>query len=129
MRKRKSRAKQSPADRMKRMREGCCPIHNLYLHGMPLGPEDEPEQQDCWMLSCSRKDCNFWVYGYRQLGEGPWDVPAQFSHLFAPDLAKPNEVFRVEPSENHKRELAELKARIATIGRLSNLDPQFIPRC
>jgi hypothetical protein len=123
---RKSRAKQSPADRMKRLCERCCLIHNVWLQMEPLGGWEDQNPASCWVAACPRKDCDFWIYVYQELGAGPWAVPAQFSHLLAPDFANPNEVVWIEPSEKYNR---QLRARFDTIDQFSQLDTQLIRRC
>jgi hypothetical protein len=94
----------------------------------PLGGFGK-EDTACWVAACPRKDCNFWMYVYEEMGKGPWDVPAQFSYLLAPDFAKPNEPVRIEPSENYNQGLARLRAQFEAIDQFSKLNPQLIPRC
>src|SRR5215813_7065645 len=104
MRKRRPRAKQSPADRMKRLQNGCCPIHNIYFS------QGYMQEQDGVYYSfnvCPRKDCSIGVYCYDVCGAGPWDLHAQFSHLIAPDFAQPTEMVRIEPSLESQQYHAE----------------------
>ena len=98
--KRRSRAEQSPEDRMRRLRNGCCPIHNMPF-GQGAWQEDRGTQY--FFAKCIRGDCSIGVFCYDTLGGGPWDLPAELSHLISPTFARPNEVVRIEPSLESKQ--------------------------
>lgn len=114
---------------MKRLQNGSCPIHNMPLSAFPIGNEDDDRPPEYWVGHCLRKDCEFWLYMHDALGAGPWDLPAHFSHLIAPDYAQPNEVVRIEPSEKNKQEHADLKARTSAFDQFNKGDPKLFSRC
>lgn len=75
-----------------------------------------------FFAKCIRKDCSIGVFCYDELGGGPWDLPAKFSFLIAPDFANPNENVRIEPSAKSRQEHAELRARIVAFDRFQKGD-------
>lgn len=104
---------------MARLQDGCCPIHNMPF-GQGAWREDQGVQY--FFAKCIRKDCSIGVFCYDELGGGPWDLAAQFSHLIAPDFANPNEEVRIEPSLKSRQRHAELKSRIAAFDRFEKGD-------
>jgi len=45
--------KQSRDDRLKRLKEGCCPIH-----GIVMGQVDISDDRITFIMECPRRDCN-----------------------------------------------------------------------
>ena len=128
VRKRKSRAKQSPTDRMERLENFRCPIHNMPFGQAPPYDEDE-EGTQCFFAKCIRKDCQVGVFCYDPMGAGPWVLPANLSYLIAPDFANANEAVQIEPSASNRHEHAELKSRFAAFDLFEKGDPKSFSRC
>lgn len=70
--------KQSLSDRLKRLNQGCCPIHGLFM-----------SQVDSWyypktgkpytIVGCPRKNCNANARAYNF--EGPWEILSDCAYL------------------------------------------------
>jgi len=73
----KSRAKQSPADRLARLEEVRCPVHGWGMATLHMGLRDERGRLYD-LLECCRKNCHILVRGYRGRTEDfrdPWGQP------------------------------------------------------
>ena len=71
-------ARQSPADRLKRLQRGACPIHGT---DMPqIGPFDSGRPQRC-LVGCPRKDCG--IKGLQARPDDPVELLPEFRHLLA----------------------------------------------
>jgi hypothetical protein len=87
------------------------------------------EEFKAWMGYCRRQDCGFGLYAYDELGAGPWDLPAEFSYLIAPDYARPNEIVRITPSIKSQQFHAEIRLRIAAFNLFEDGDTRSFPQC
>jgi hypothetical protein len=59
-------AKQTHADRVRRLEDGCCPVHGI---GMPQVDNVEVEGQHRYLVRCPRKDCG--IQGTAAAHDGP----------------------------------------------------------
>ncbi|MFL9911884.1 hypothetical protein [Paraburkholderia sp. RL17-337-BIB-A] len=74
-------AKQSAADRLKRLDEGRCPIHGLDMTQVGLANDGR-----LFIVACPRKDCSVQATEARPFGEATL-LPA-FSHLIEIDESR-----------------------------------------
>lgn len=87
--KKKSRAKQSPADRQARFDRGDCPIHGLSLLQISAAMKDEGGVFG--LVSCSRKDCPVVVKDY-YLPECRRELVPEAAFLLSPDGDMPEAI-------------------------------------
>lgn len=88
---RKSRAKQSRTDRLKRLNEGRCPVHGMFMGQVdclvdanydPINENDEEEHPEPWFipLRCCRKGCRIEVRA-DDVRDGPWVLAPEVAYL------------------------------------------------
>ena len=70
------RQKQSPQDRLRRLADGCCPIH-----GIPMSQvgNTEVNGKHVFVAGCPRKDCD--IEATAKDGDGPCVLLPAFEHL------------------------------------------------
>jgi hypothetical protein len=87
-----SRAKQSRADRLKRLQEGRCPIHGSWLsqtncmvdanhHEISEGDEEEHPEPWFFPMACPRKGCDIEVRALEDVVKGPFELSPDFAYL------------------------------------------------
>lgn len=71
-------AKQSRADREKRLSEGCCPVHGIGFAQVGL---TEVAGQTRYLAECPRKDCD--IQATSNEAHGPCALLPAFTHLLS----------------------------------------------
>jgi hypothetical protein len=70
--------KQSREDRLRRLENGCCPIHGIPMHQVGLTSQGD-EDDVLYIAECDRKDCN--IRGTTDEPFGPLTLLPEFRHL------------------------------------------------
>ncbi len=73
---------QSPDDRLRRLNQGCCPIHGIWMPQVDRWQERIGGALDgaqVTIVECPRKDCS--VQAFAASVDGPWELLPDFQHL------------------------------------------------
>ncbi len=78
--------KQSSSDRKRRLDQGCCPIHGIWMPQIGLNyltycKECGAPQKSEAVVGCPRKDCE--IIALTPTIDGPWRLPKELEYLLA----------------------------------------------
>jgi len=76
--------KQSAADRRRRLGQGCCPIHGIWMPQVGVWEERTGGALDgaqVTTVKCPRKDCH--IKAYAVSWDGPWELSPEYQHLLS----------------------------------------------
>lgn len=84
--------RQSPEDRIKRLKKGCCPIHGMFMGQISCWEKRVGGELDGELVTtveCERKACGIKAYAVDI--DGPYELFPEFKHLLSRDPKHPAE--------------------------------------
>ena len=90
------------ADRRKRLREGRCPIHGLWMSQIDVWyyPKDG---RPYTIVGCPREDCQILARAYSI--DGPWELVGEFEALLDADLPDPEYLISAEKTSQRRKSI------------------------
>lgn len=73
-----SNRSQSSADRSKRLSEGRCPVHGIWM-SQTDGWYEQADGKDYTIVGCPRRDCNITAKAFSF--DGPWELFPDLEYL------------------------------------------------